>query len=45
LLINRLDLHFDLETDHYEINENILNDIRKTERNLLIELLRKPFFN
>ena len=45
LLINRLDLHFDLETDHYDINGDILNDIRKTERNLLIELLRKPFFN
>jgi hypothetical protein len=45
LLINRLDLHFDLETDPYDITGDILNDIRKTERNLLIELLRKPFFN
>jgi hypothetical protein len=45
LLIDRLDLHFDLETDHYHINGEILNDIRKTERNLLRELLRKPFFN
>lgn len=44
LLVNRIDLHFDLNTSHYYVNQLIINDIRDAEINLVKELLRKPFF-
>jgi len=44
LLLERIDLHFDLNTESWYVQQGILNDIRNTEKNLLRELLRKPFF-
>lgn len=44
LLVDRIDLHFDLNTSHYYVRQLIINDIRDAEINLVKELLRKPFF-
>ena len=44
LLLERIDSHFDLNTDSWYVQQGILKDIRNTEKNLLRELLRKPFF-
>ena len=44
LLVDRIDLHFDLNTSHYYVNQLIINDIREAELDLVKKILRKPFF-
>ena len=44
LLVDRIDIHFDLNTSGSYVNHLIVNDIRDAELNLVKELLRKPLF-
>jgi hypothetical protein len=44
LLVDRIDLHFDLNTSHHYVNQLIIDDIREAEINLVKKILRKPFF-
>ena len=45
LLVDRIDLHFDLDTGSYYIQRGIIDDIRNSEVRLLRKILSKPFFN
>ena len=45
LLIDRIDMHFDLDTSSYDIKRITINDIQSSEIKLLRKILSKPFFN